>query len=52
MDDHRLIPIIATDKDGNFLGMKIVKAFGLKPPPLAAMAQMAILGKDTLSKLQ
>tara|TARA_B100000965_G_scaffold1825_2_gene1432 strand:+ start:66 stop:677 length:612 start_codon:yes stop_codon:yes gene_type:complete len=54
-DDHRLILIIATDKDGNFPWDEGCQSFWpeMCPPPLAAMAQMAILGEDTLlSKLE
>ena len=54
-EDHRLILIIATDKDGNFPWDENCQSFWpeMCPPPLAAMAQMAILGKDTLlSKLE
>tara|TARA_B100000579_G_scaffold271267_1_gene224010 strand:- start:1633 stop:2247 length:615 start_codon:yes stop_codon:yes gene_type:complete len=54
-DNHRLALIIATDKNGNFPWEEDCESYWpqMCPPPLAAMAQMAILGEDTLlSKLE
>ncbi len=54
-DDHRLILIIASDKNGVLPWEEECESYWpeMCPPPLAAMAQMAILGKDTLlSKLE
>tara|TARA_B100000401_G_scaffold80610_1_gene50711 strand:- start:4231 stop:4854 length:624 start_codon:yes stop_codon:yes gene_type:complete len=49
-DNHKLALIIATDKNGNFPWDEDCESYWpeMCPPPLAAMAQMAILGEDTL----
>ena len=54
-DNHRLILIIASDKNGVLPWEEGCESYWpqMCPPPLAAMAQMAILGQDTLlSKLE
>ena len=54
-DDHRLILIIASDKNGVLPWEEGCESYWpqMCPPPLAAMAQMATLGEDTLlSKLE
>lgn len=54
-DNHKLALIIATDKNGNFPWEEGCESYWpqMCPPPLVAMAQMAILGEDTLlSKLE
>ena len=49
-DNHKLALIIATDKNGNFPWDEDCESYWpeMCPPPLAAMAQMSILGEDTL----